>query len=166
MKLKRQEYLDTVRGFQLRQGIPNLNSNAYDWRVDPYEPNRVWFTIRTTGTHTGAFKFGRATYAATGSTITGPPECCSYTFDKVNLGGTGHAHRRESSRIVPIKCGDGPRLDHPSHTACLPRLFVQDGKVTSFTGGYVMDNRVGNTGASAGWRHASTCTFNHACVLV
>lgn len=21
-------------------------------RVDPYEPNRVWFTIRTTGTHT------------------------------------------------------------------------------------------------------------------
>ena len=97
MKLKRQEYLDTVRGFQLRQGIPNLNSNAYDWRVDPYEPNRVWFTIRTTGTHTGAFKFGRATYAATGSTIQGPPECCSYTFDKVGPCGFCTQIRREGA---------------------------------------------------------------------
>jgi hypothetical protein len=71
-------------------------------RVDPYERNRVWFTIRTSGTHTGPFKFGRATYEATGRTIQGPPECCSYTFNEA-------------------------------------------GKVTSFTGGYVMDNRVGNT---------------------
>lgn len=28
-------------------------------QVDPYEPNRVWFTVRTTGTHTGTLKFGR-----------------------------------------------------------------------------------------------------------
>ncbi|EFN53430.1 hypothetical protein CHLNCDRAFT_136655 [Chlorella variabilis] len=102
IKLSREEYLKTVRGFTFRQGIPNLSSNAYDFRVDPYESNRVWFTIRTSGTHTGPFSFGRATYPATGATIQGPPECCSYTFN-------------------------------------------EEGKVTSFTGGYVMDNRVGNT---------------------
>ena len=115
-------------------------------RVDPFEPNRVWFTIRTTGTHTvrallllllllllpktppsvptprdccyscgwsparhiatgaplpcrifqpnefacphpqGPFKFGRATYDATGATIQGPPECCSYTFNEASWG--------------------------------------------------------------------------------
>ncbi|KAL4853143.1 hypothetical protein ACK3TF_005837 [Chlorella vulgaris] len=102
IKLGREEYLKTVRGFTFRQGIPNLSSNAYDFRVDPYEPNRVWFTIRTSGTHTGPFKFGKATYEATGVNIQGPPECCSYTFNSA-------------------------------------------GQVTSFTGGYVMDNRVGNT---------------------
>jgi hypothetical protein len=58
-------------------------------RVDPYERNRVWFTIRTSGTHTGPFKFGRATYEATGRTIQGPPECCSYTFNEVSGGDSG-----------------------------------------------------------------------------
>ena len=76
--------MKTVRGFTFKQGIPNLSPNAYDFRVDLYEPNRVWFTIRTTGTHTGPFSFGRATYAATGNTIQGPPECCSYTFNPVS----------------------------------------------------------------------------------
>ncbi|KAI7839161.1 hypothetical protein COHA_007051 [Chlorella ohadii] len=108
IKLSREEYLKTVRGFTFKQGVPNLDSHPYDFRVDPYEPNRVWFTIRTTGTHTGPFKFGRATYEATGATIQGPPECCSYTFNEA------------------------------SHT-------FWKGEVTSFTGGYVMDNRVGNT---------------------
>ena len=54
--------------------------------VDPFEPNRVWFTIRTTGTHKGPIKFGRATYEATGANIQGPPECCSYTFNEVCCG--------------------------------------------------------------------------------
>lgn len=102
VKLSREDYLKQVRGFTFKQGIPNLSPNAYHFRSDPYEKNRVWFTIRTSGTHTGPFKFGSATYNATGATIQGPPECCSYTFNK-------------------------------------------EGKVTSFTGGYVMDNRVGNT---------------------
>ena len=29
---------------------------AYDFRVDKYEPNRVWFTTRFTATHTGPLK--------------------------------------------------------------------------------------------------------------
>lgn len=34
----------------------------------------------------GPFKFGRATYDATGATIQGPPECCSYTFNEASWG--------------------------------------------------------------------------------
>lgn len=64
------------------QGIPNLSSNAWGFQVDKYEANRVWFFVRTSGTHTGAFRFGNDTYEATGKTIQGPPEVCSYTFNK------------------------------------------------------------------------------------
>ena len=42
----------------------------------------VWFTVRTTGTHTGELKFGRASYAPTGAAIRGAPEACSYTFNE------------------------------------------------------------------------------------
>jgi hypothetical protein len=105
VSLGRSEYLNTVKGFDLAGAFPDMNSHAYDWRVDPYEPNRVWFTIRGTSTHTGALNFGGATYPATGKQVFSPPECCSYVFN-------------------------------------------EDGKVKTFTGGVVMDRRVGNTG---GW---------------
>jgi hypothetical protein len=80
-----------------------MDSHPYHFRVDPYEPNRVWFTIRTTGTHTGTLKFGTNAFPATGKDVLSPPECLSY-------------------------------------------VFSEDGKVKTFTGGVVMDRRVGNTG--------------------
>mmetsp|Transcript_11765 Transcript_11765/g.33181 ORF Transcript_11765/g.33181 Transcript_11765/m.33181 type:complete len:262 (+) Transcript_11765:2556-3341(+) len=103
VSLDKEAYLKAVRGFSLDQAIPDMNSNAYHFRVDPYEANRVWFTIRNSGTHTGDLKFAGKTYKGTGKVIQGAPECCSYTFNS-------------------------------------------ELKVTSFTGGYVMDRRVGNTG--------------------
>ena len=42
VSLARDAYLKTVRGFSLKGGIPDLSTNAYHYRVDPYEPNRVW----------------------------------------------------------------------------------------------------------------------------
>lgn len=102
VSLDKASYLKAVRGFGLKEAIPNLNANPYHWRVDPYEPNRVWFTTRTTGTHKGTLKFAGKSYEATGRNIYGAPECLSYVFNA-------------------------------------------DGKVASFTGGYVMDRRVGNT---------------------
>jgi hypothetical protein len=102
VSLDKDAYLKAVRGFSLEGAIPDMNSNAYHFRVDPWEPNRVWFTIRNTGTHLGDLNFAGKTYPATGKAIQGAPECCSYTFNDNLL-------------------------------------------VTSFTGGYVMDRRVGNT---------------------
>jgi hypothetical protein len=102
VSLDREGYLKAVRGFGLQAAFPDLQAHPYDWRVDPYEPNRVWFTIRTTGTHLGTLKFGNSSYPATNKRVMGAPECCSYTFN-------------------------------------------EDGKVLSFTGGVVMDRRVGNT---------------------
>lgn len=102
VSLSREEYLTAVRGFDLALAFPDLSTNAYDFRVDKYEPNRVWFTTRFTATHTGPLKFGSSTYPATGKTVLSAPEAISYTFNA-------------------------------------------DGKCTSYTGGYQMDRRVGNT---------------------
>ena len=54
-----------MKGFKIEEAFPDIKSNPYHWRVDPYEPNRVWFTIRTTATHTGPLHFGMSTYKAT-----------------------------------------------------------------------------------------------------
>ncbi|KAK9904899.1 hypothetical protein WJX75_005112 [Coccomyxa subellipsoidea] len=102
VSLAKKDYVKAVSGFKLKEAFPNMNSHPYDWRVDKYEPNRVWWTVRNTATHTGPLKFFGATYKPTGKVVLGAPECLSYTFN-------------------------------------------EEGKVTSFTGGYIMDRRVGNT---------------------
>ena len=55
-----------MSSFNLDSAFPNMDSHAYDFRVDHYEPNRVWFTIRNTGTHTGPLKFLGRTIQPTG----------------------------------------------------------------------------------------------------
>ena len=66
LKCTLQDYVKAVRSFKLKDAFPNMESHPYDWRVDKYEPQRVWFTIRNTATHTGPLHFAGATYKATG----------------------------------------------------------------------------------------------------
>eukprot|EP00200_Dunaliella_tertiolecta_P004250 CAMPEP_0202347024 /NCGR_PEP_ID=MMETSP1126-20121109/5563_1 /ASSEMBLY_ACC=CAM_ASM_000457 /TAXON_ID=3047 /ORGANISM="Dunaliella tertiolecta, Strain CCMP1320" /LENGTH=218 /DNA_ID=CAMNT_0048938515 /DNA_START=152 /DNA_END=808 /DNA_ORIENTATION=+ len=101
VSLPKDKYLEAVRSFKLKEAFPNMNPHAYDFRVDPYEQNRVWFTVRNTCTHTGPLRF-LTTYKPTGKVVQGAPECMSLVFN-------------------------------------------EEGKCTSYTGGYVMDRRVGNT---------------------
>lgn len=61
-----QDYIKAVSSFKLNDAFPNMDSHPYDWRVDPYESQRVWFTVRSTATHTGPLHFAAATYKATG----------------------------------------------------------------------------------------------------
>ena len=102
ISLPKEKYLQAVRSFQLRSAFPNLDAHPYDWRVDKYEPNRVWFTTRVSATHAKDLKFGNVTLRASGKTVQGAPEVNSY-------------------------------------------LFNEEGKCVAFTGGYVVDRRVGNT---------------------
>lgn len=51
--LGRDEYLGALGNFKLEDAFPDLNPNYYGFFVDPFEPHRVWFTSRSTGTHTG-----------------------------------------------------------------------------------------------------------------
>ena len=71
-------FVKAVGGFDLTQGFPDMKSNYYHFRVDPYETNRVWFTNRTTGPHTGKLA-GR--FEATGTRVECPPQALSMTFN-------------------------------------------------------------------------------------
>lgn len=102
--LSKEEYLSAVGGFDLTMMFPKLGEGLYyDFRVDPYQHNRVWFTARMIAVHQGDGPFGRAT----GKTVDCPPQAISLTFNK-------------------------------------------EGKVTLYTGGYVMDKLVGNSGGLGG----------------
>ncbi|MEW5300104.1 MAG: hypothetical protein WDW36_003059 [Sanguina aurantia] len=102
VSLAKKAFVTAVSSFKIDEAMPDLDPHPYHWRVDPYEPNRVWFTVRASGTHTGTLRFNGSVFPPSGKTYLGAPECQSYTFNSA-------------------------------------------GQCTSYTGGYVMDRRVGNT---------------------
>ena len=86
----------------------------HHFRVDPFEPARVWYTARAVGTHTGSFA---GAIAATGKLVESPPQACSlqfndrgectqltegYVMDR-QLGNTGASPRRRAE----TRRGDG-----------------------------------------------------------
>jgi hypothetical protein len=51
--MDKKAYLAMLGYFNLRGAFPDLDFRAHDFRVDPFEPDRVWYTTRTIGTHKG-----------------------------------------------------------------------------------------------------------------
>lgn len=43
--LGKQEFINTTKGFQLKTIFPDQNLGVYDFRVDPFEPNRFVPTL-------------------------------------------------------------------------------------------------------------------------
>lgn len=80
--LGKETFVKAVGGFDLVTGFPDLKSQYYHFRVDPFETNRVWFTSRTVGTHDGKLA-GR--FEATGTRVECPPQALSMTFNEEGL---------------------------------------------------------------------------------
>lgn len=102
--LSKEEYLKAVGGFQLGQMFPGFDRGLYyDFRCDPFEYNRVWFTASFKATHSGDGPFGKPTNIL----VQCPPQSISLTFN-------------------------------------------EQGQCCKYTGGYVMDKTVGNSGGLGG----------------
>jgi len=78
--LSKTEFTRAFGSFKVKEAIPDLKDNSW-WKVDPLEPNRVWFMSRATGTQTGILNFGSA-IAPTGRAIKCPPQASSMLFDE------------------------------------------------------------------------------------
>lgn len=76
--LKKEEYIDALKGFKLLEAFPDMNNQFHFIRVDPFEHNRVWWHSRAKATHTGTL-LGKA---ATGKSLQLPPQANSFRFNE------------------------------------------------------------------------------------
>lgn len=75
--LPKGEYLKALKSFDLLSAFPDMQNNYHAFRVDPFEPERVWFQTRATATHTGSL-MGQP---PTGKKLELPPQAFSMTFN-------------------------------------------------------------------------------------
>eukprot|EP00611_Tribonema_gayanum_P012263 TRINITY_DN22899_c0_g1_i1.p2 TRINITY_DN22899_c0_g1~~TRINITY_DN22899_c0_g1_i1.p2 ORF type:complete len:219 (-),score=44.09 TRINITY_DN22899_c0_g1_i1:255-911(-) len=54
--LDKATYVNALSSFNLKSAFPDINPQFHNFRVDPFEPNRVWFTSAGYATHTGRFE--------------------------------------------------------------------------------------------------------------
>jgi hypothetical protein len=102
--LSKKHYLDNLKMFDLQTMLPDSQEGLYyNFHIDPYEHDRVWFVSRMITEHKGGGYFGAPSFKI----VNCPPQMCSLKFNK-------------------------------------------DGKVILYTGGYVMDKNIGNTGGLGG----------------
>ncbi len=94
--LPKDEFINTLSGFNIKEGLPDLNENYSNFRVDPYDPYRVWFDSKATGTRSGTL----AGQEPNGAKYIGPPEAGSLTFDD-----DGFCTRLTAGAVMdPIDC--------------------------------------------------------------
>ncbi|CAD7704102.1 unnamed protein product [Ostreobium quekettii] len=72
------EFTTAFKGFGLTEAFPDLQPCIYHFRVDPYQPGRVWFTSRSWGVNTGPLMGGEPTNKVADA----PPQNSSFTFSE------------------------------------------------------------------------------------
>lgn len=76
--LGKDEFIDSLSSFDLQTAFKNLNSNYHHWRVCPFDRNRVYFSIKYTGSNDGPVMGRPATYKS----IESPVQAHSLTFNE------------------------------------------------------------------------------------
>jgi len=76
--LKKDFFVKAFSNFNLKGAFPDLNAEYSNFRVDPFDPYRVWVDARGSGTNTGSSLAGKP---PTGKRFESPPEAASLTFD-------------------------------------------------------------------------------------
>jgi len=79
--LGREEYLKALATFKLEEAFPDINPQYYGFRVDPFQPYRVWFHSRSMATHTGPL-LGKP---PTGKQLALPPQLFHLDFNEQGL---------------------------------------------------------------------------------
>jgi hypothetical protein len=80
--LTKEPYLNALRNFKIEDAFPDNNPRYHGFRVDPFQPNRVWFNIRVVATHTGETQiFGKPS----GKKLEFPPQSYSVIFNEAGL---------------------------------------------------------------------------------
>lgn len=81
--LGKEEFLSAIGSVDMKTAFPDFQGEFYNFNVDPFEGNRVWYIARGKGTNTGPLKPFAPT--ATNKPLVNPPQACSLTFDETGL---------------------------------------------------------------------------------
>merc|ERR1712159_561468 len=81
IRLTKEAFVKAFAGFKIGDAFPDMKANAYNFHVDPFEGNRVWFSSRAVGTHTGPLMG----IEPTGKAVYSPPQASSVTFNEDGL---------------------------------------------------------------------------------
>merc|ERR1719424_2758545 len=71
-------FVDSLKSFDLKTAFPNLSSNYHHWRVCPFEPNRVWYSVKYIGSNDGPVLGQPATLKS----VESPVQAHSITFNE------------------------------------------------------------------------------------
>ncbi|CAJ1432179.1 unnamed protein product [Effrenium voratum] len=78
--LDKKEFIKQLGQFDLETAFPDQKVRWHDFRVDPYEPSRVWFTARSMGTNLGPLP--PLVPEPTNKAFESPPEAVSIRFNE------------------------------------------------------------------------------------
>lgn len=85
----RKQYADSTGPIlkAIKESFPDVKTNYYNFHVDPFEPNRVWYTTRAVGTMTETLQLpdGGGNFEANGNEIIQAPQATSMTFDETGM---------------------------------------------------------------------------------
>jgi len=129
------EFTDSLKGFEIQKAFPDLNANPHHFRVCPFEPNRVWWSVKYVGTNTGPIFGGPATMKC----VESPVQAQSVMFNE----------RGEFTLTLTLTLTLEPQPQTPNPNPN-PTLHYPLGEITKFTIGYVLDKETGNTGGLGG----------------
>ena len=72
------EFVDSLKSFDLKTAFPSMSSNYHHWRVCPFEPNRVWYSVKYIGSNDGPVLGQPATFKK----VESPVQAHSITFNE------------------------------------------------------------------------------------
>lgn len=75
----KEQFLDALGNVDFDTGFPDFKAEFYNFQVDVFEPERVWYIAKGQGTNTGPFP--TKDLPATYKKVINPPQICSLTID-------------------------------------------------------------------------------------
>ena len=75
----KQQFVDAIGNVDFDLGFPDWKGEFYNFQVDVFEPNKVWYMAKGEGTNTGPFP--TKDLPATYKKVINPPQICSLTID-------------------------------------------------------------------------------------
>lgn len=75
----KEQFLDAISQVDFDLGFPDWKGEFYNFQVDVFEPERVWYLAKGEGTNTGPFP--TKDLPATYKKVVNPPQICSLTID-------------------------------------------------------------------------------------